>query len=95
MSTVNLAEVQSKAAERGIEPEAAAVRLRAVGVRIEPFLEEDAAAVASMFAPARHLGLSLADRACLALGLRLAEPVLAADAALAEADVGVEVVLIR
>ena len=95
ISTVNLAEVQTKAVERGIDPAGVGSRLRAAGLAVEPFLEVDAAAVASMAPVARRLGLSLADRACLALGLRLNRPVLATDAALAQADVGVEVVLIR
>ena len=95
ISAVNLAEVQGKTLERGVQPSAVAARLRAVGVRVEPFLEEDAAVAASMLPVARAHGLSLADRACLALGLRLGRPVLATDRSLADANVGVDVVLIR
>jgi PIN domain nuclease of toxin-antitoxin system len=39
--------------------------------------------------------LSLGDRACLALGLRLGSPVVTADRVWATVDVGVEIVLIR
>jgi PIN domain nuclease of toxin-antitoxin system len=95
MSTVNLAEVYAKSVDRGIDPVAVSGRLEAVGVLVEPFRADDAFAAASMVPHTRRLGLSLADRACLALGLRLGLPVLATDSALAEADVGVEVVLIR
>jgi ribonuclease VapC len=95
MSTVNLAEVCAKSVDRGIDPVAVAGRLEAVGVLMEPFLEGDAISAASMLPRTRRLGLSLADRACLALGLRLGRPVLATDGALAEADVGVDVILIR
>lgn len=92
---MNLAEVYAKSVDRGVDPVAVSGRLEAVGVLVEPFLAGDALAAASMFRRTRPLGLSLADRACLALGLRLGLPVLATDAALAEADVGVDVVLIR
>jgi len=95
MSTVNLTEVQAKSIVRGIDPAGVSSRLKAVGVVMDPFLEVDAVAAASMVPVTSGLGLSLADRACLALGLRLGIPVLATDAALAEADVGVEVVLVR
>jgi len=95
MSTVNLTEVQAKSIERGVDPAAVSGRLKAVGVVMDPFLEGDAVAAASMVRVTHRLGLSLADRACLALAQRLDLPVLATDAALAEADVGVDVVLIR
>jgi len=41
------------------------------------------------------VGLSLGDRACLALALREQAPVLTGDRAWSKVDVGVEVVLIR
>jgi ribonuclease VapC len=43
----------------------------------------------------RAQGLSLGDRACLALAERLALPVLTADRVWADLDLGIEVVLIR
>jgi PIN domain nuclease of toxin-antitoxin system len=95
ISAVNLAEVHSVVVERGADGERATARLLAMGVHVAPFDVEDAAVVGALRPKTRRLGLSLADRACLALGLRLSQPVLATDAALAKADVGVEVVLIR
>lgn len=47
------------------------------------------------FATTRQLGLSLADRACLALARQLSLPVLTADHAWAEAALELEVKLIR
>lgn len=95
MSTVNLAEVHSVVADRGVESDPAVGRLKAMGLAVEPFDEHDASLVGTLRVPTRHLGLSLADRACLALALRLDRPVLTSDANLASADVGVDVVLIR
>ena len=43
----------------------------------------------------RGAGLSLGDRACLALGDRLGCPVITADRAWASLDIGIEIVLIR
>ena len=43
----------------------------------------------------RHAGLSLGDRACLALGDRLGCPVVTADRVWASLDVGVAIVVIR
>ena len=95
ISTVNVAEVHSKLRERQVDSEAALARLRGAGLEVIPFDEVDAALVGALRSPTRSLGLSLADRACLALGLRLGRPILATDRTLAGADVGVEVVLIR
>ena len=43
------------------------------------FREEDALEAGRLRRDTRHLGLSLGDRACLALGLRLGLPILHAD----------------
>jgi PIN domain nuclease of toxin-antitoxin system len=43
----------------------------------------------------KQLGLSLADRACLALGASLERPVLTTDRAWERVDVGVDIRVIR
>ena len=48
-----------------------------------------------MWASTRKAGLSLADRACLALALDLGATAVTADRAWAKVDVGVEVKVIR
>lgn len=100
VSVVNWAEVLSKFAEAGKDPEAAAAELRrAEGSRralsIEPLTAADCVAVARLRPITRRQGLSLADRACLALAERLDVPALTADRKWLEADVAADVQLIR
>ena len=62
---------------------------------VVPFGPADAVAAARLRAPTRALGLSLGDRACLAVALRFGTAALTADRAWATLDVGVEVRLLR
>jgi ribonuclease VapC len=73
-----------------------------VGYQIErlripviPFDAEQAKLVASLWKATRVVGLSLGDRACLSLGLKMALPVLTAELVWAKVKVGVDVGLIR
>jgi ribonuclease VapC len=100
MSAVNLAEVLSPVSDRGADPDLLADRLAEAGllhgaVVVEPFTAEDAVACARLRSPTREAGLSLGDRACLALAQRLNAPTLTADTAWSELDIGVEVLLLR
>lgn len=102
MSAVNWAEVLSKVAELGKpahELVATLERRQLLGaaLRIIPFDGEDAASVADLRPLTLHLGLSLGDRACLALGKRLGSPILTTDRAWSQIDrsLEVEVRLIR
>ncbi|MDX8153618.1 PIN domain-containing protein [Patulibacter brassicae] len=94
LSTVNLAEVhQALGPDLPVglvgAPEGAPL-IVAVSFSIEH------ARIAAALRPAtRELGLSLADRACLALARAAALPALTADRAWARADVGVDVRVIR
>lgn len=95
MSTINLAEVLSHLSDRpGLAVELPG-RLHRLGLRIEPFTVEHAAIAAALRPATRHLGLSLGDRACLALARCLRATVLTADRAWRDLDIGVEVELIR
>ena len=100
ISVINWTEVLTKLAERGEDPELAAAELRAAGligatVNIEPVTDADCIAVARLRAATKAKGLSLADRACLALADRLSVPAMTADRAWAEVDVAARVRLIR
>ncbi len=100
ISSVNLAEVLGQTADRGADPHRLADDLRRRGlldgaVTVEPFTGDDAVEAARLRRSTRKLGLSLGDRACLALGLRLARPVLTADRAWTDLALDLELRQIR
>ncbi len=96
ISAVNLSEVLQKARAAGVDTNGLEDDLDAVGARVYPFDAEDAACAAEMWGNTRKLGLSLGDRACLALAKRLRAPAYTADRAWAEVKVpGVTVKTVR
>jgi PIN domain nuclease of toxin-antitoxin system len=100
ISTVNLAEVFSRAADRGADPAKLAAKLTQSGlldgaITVEPFTTSDAIDAARLRPLTRDAGLSLGDRACLALARRLGAPALTADTAWQEVAHGVELRPIR
>jgi ribonuclease VapC len=100
LSTVNLAEVFSRSADRGADPAKLAATLTQSGlldgaIAVEPFTATDAIDVAHLRPLTRDAGLSLGDRACLALARRLGAPVLTADTAWQGAAHGAELHPIR
>ena len=95
ISTVNLSEVIAKLVENGIDG-ATAVRL----TEAQPFRPIDhtlglARITGTLRAETRRAGLSLGDRACLALALALNLPVFTADRAWQTLPLDVEVRSIR
>lgn len=98
MSAVNFAEVLTKLSDQGAPPASAMMRLRDSGVadliQVTPFDGDQARTVADLRPATRHLGLSLGDRACLALALRRGATALTADRAWLAVD-GVQVETIR
>ena len=95
LSTVNLAEVWQKLDRHGVDAERALRRARLLGVRTEPFSDDDAALAARMWSGGRRAGLSLGDRCCLALAARLGRAALTADRSWADLELPVEVHVIR
>ncbi len=81
ISSVNWAEVIQKALARAVDIAGMHEDVTAVGLKILSFIPEDAERVGRLRTLTQPYGLSLGDRACLALGLRLATPVLTADRA--------------
>jgi ribonuclease VapC len=96
VSAVNWSEVLQKLAQRGVHPASATVAaLQELGLRIEPFTLVDARRAEELWEAGREMGLSLGDRACLALAHRLAAEALTADRAWKTVDAGVVVRLVR
>lgn len=95
MSTVNLAEVIGRFTRDGHDPREVLQHIAESPIELVPFLAEDAALAAALIPRTRSLGLSLGDRACLALGLARRITVCTADPAWLTADLGVEVDVIR
>lgn len=95
ISTVNWSEVLRKASIEGIGGSELRDVLRDASVTLVPFVEADADATAALWPNTRRLGLSLADRACLALAARLDVPAVTADRAWVDLQTGIEIVCIR
>ncbi len=95
MSAVNVAEVVGKLVDAGAEEGEVRALVGTLGPEIAPFDEQLAYATGMLHRVTRGQGLSLGDRACLALAKARHMPALTADRRWAELDIGVEVVLIR
>jgi PIN domain nuclease of toxin-antitoxin system len=94
-STVNLAEVHTKLVSRGGVPdEAWEDALSAVHEPV-PFTAEHARIAGNLVTQTRLLGLSLGDRACLALGAALHAPVYTTDKSWKNLKLGIRIHVIR
>ena len=94
-STVNLAEVQSKLVNRGLSPQEAWEATLSPIREATTFTAEHAMTAGNLVAETRTLGLSLGDRACLALGLALNAPVYTADKSWKSLKLGLRIHVIR
>jgi PIN domain nuclease of toxin-antitoxin system len=100
ISAVNMAEVLSKLTEIGEAPDTVIEELKRPGLlggnlTVFPLTLDDAVVIASLHRNTRRHGLSLGDRACLSLALRLGVPALTADRAWSRLKVAVKVEPIR
>ena len=96
MSAVNVAEVLKYFHDdRGMTLEQATTIFTHTGVRIVPLDKEQAIINAALRPPTKPYGLSLGDRACLALAQVKSLPVLTADKHWADVDIGVHMRMIR
>ena len=95
IGSVNLAEVVGKLAERGMPEAEIREALDGLALEVHPVDETLAYATGVLRPGTREHGLSLGDRACLALAATLGLPAYTADRVWAQLDLDVEVRLIR
>ena len=95
LSAINASEVIARLVERGASDQDARESLRGFGLAIRPFDEGLAIAAGLLRRTTRAHGLSLGDRACLALAHREQAPVLTADRRWSTLEIGLEMEFIR
>ena len=97
MSTVNWAEVIQKAMAHGVASTAQDLRtdVEALGLELLPFTAAHAEAAAALWSSTRHAGLSLGDRACLAVAVELGATAVTADRAWVGLTIRVVVRVVR
>ena len=95
MSSVNWAEVIQKSIAANVNVDGMLGDLQALGLVVEPFMPEDGEMAGRLWEQTRQGGLSLGDRACLSLGLRLGVSVLTSDRAWASLNLSLDIQVIR
>ncbi len=95
IGAVNLSEVLAKSVEAGHSLDSAVAAISPLGLPVIDFDPDHARLAAGLRAVTRPAGLSLGDRACIALGRTLEAIVLTADRSWAGLDVGVTIEVIR
>ena len=93
--SVNWAEVSERTRILGAWTVSLRDEFESTGAQVIPVEAAHAEHAAALREPTRSKGLSLADRICFAVAASRNSPVMTADRAWAEIDVGVEVQLIR
>ncbi len=95
VSAVNWAEVVQKSLLRRADVTGMQEEFAEVGLVFESFTASQAEIAASLWERTRRYGLSLADRACLALATARKVPVLTADRTWGELGLGIEIQVLR
>lgn len=95
VSAVNLSEVVGKLADDGVAEAATRDALDELHLRVVPFDRDQAFAAGSFRPVTRRAGLSLADRACIALAQQLDVPALTTDRRWAELQLPITLRVIR
>lgn len=95
IGATNLAEVVSKLRERGLTLAEVQEVLGGLHLDVRPLSAAQAMTIGDLRPATRTLGLSLGDRACLALAIELGVELYTTDAALARAEVAIAVTNVR
>lgn len=95
VSAVNVAEVATRLSDVGMPDEEVRAIVRDLHMEIMKFDRISAFGTAALRAATRSKGLSLGDRACLALAAANDAPAMTADRNWRNLDVGIEVLMIR
>ena len=95
ISTVNLAEVGAKLVDKGMTVEEARQVRTSLGLQVRDFDESLAEESVRLRSVTKSKGLSLGDRACLALAVLEKAEVLTTDRIWAELDIGCDIQVIR
>jgi len=95
LSSVNYTEVIGKALDHGEALNIALRKLAAMGLAVVAHDVQLARRAGELRPLTKRLGMSLADRACLALAEREHVPVLTADCIWTKVDLGIDIRLIR
>ncbi|GJE56290.1 MULTISPECIES: type II toxin-antitoxin system VapC family toxin [Methylobacterium] len=95
ISAVNYAEVVAKMVDRGQMAEDAIADLRELCIVVEPFDGLQAGTCGALRAATGTAGLSLGDRACLALAASTNAVAITADRASAKIQIGVRIEVVR
>jgi len=95
LSSVNYAEVMTKLVEKGLSIDQARQSVADVGIEVIGYDIDLADRTGELRTATKRFGLSLADRACLALAERENALVLTADRQWSSLDLGIDVRVIR
>lgn len=95
IGTTNFAEVVSKLRERGLSLDEVREALGGLHLDVRPLSAAQALIIGDLRPATQPLGLSLGDRACLALAMDLQAELFTTDAALASVDVGISITDVR
>jgi ribonuclease VapC len=95
ISAVNMAETLGKMVQYGKPLEDVAHQVQRLRIPVIPFDDELAGITASLWKTTRTVGMSLGDRACLALALKTTLPALTTEEAWLRCGIDVQIVKIR
>lgn len=95
MSSVNWAEVVQKSTAAGVAVNSMLNELAALGLSVLPFTPDDAEMTGRLWTQTKKHGLSLGDRACLSMGLKLNIPILTTDRIWTKLSLPLEIRVVR